>query len=152
MSNQQCGGFKPIAPRQVEPTNECIRVNKVYDWVIISTNQIKEIPIPQPSLALIENVLNCDPCGHKLRIVGTINLPEDVTTCVASVIRKTVIIDNQPVVVGCAQILKTVTLNVCIFDATTNSRTPITTFTSTFQILERAGLCFPVPLQQRTLT
>lgn len=143
MSNQQIEGFKTLSTRQAEPTNECIRVDKVYDWVIIPTDEIKQIPIPETSLVLIQAAIAA---GHQLQITGTINLPDDVTTSIVSVIRKTVLIDGEPVVVGCAQILKTVTLTVNVFDITTGVTTPIATFTSTFQILERAGVCFPVPL------
>ncbi|MCE5285935.1 MAG: hypothetical protein LLG02_08840 [Pelosinus sp.] len=149
MCNQQIEGFKTLSTRQAEPTNECIRVNKVYDWVIITTDQVKEIPIPAESLTLIQAALDL---GHQLLITGTINLPGDVTTSIVSVIRKTVIIDGKPVNVGCAQILKAVTLNVSVFDATVISIVPITTFTSTFQVLERAGLCFPVPFTTNNIT
>jgi hypothetical protein len=149
MSNQQIEGLKSLSTRQAVPTNECIRVNKVYDWVIITTDQVMEIPIPADSLLLIQAVLAL---GHQLLIIGTISLPADITTSIVSIVRKTVIIGGVPVEVGCAQILKTVTLHVSVFDATTGSTIAITTFTSTFQILERAGLCFPVPFTKNNIT
>lgn len=143
MSDQQLGGCMALSPRQAEPTNECIRVDKVYDWVIIPTDEIKEIPIPEVCLPGIQAAIDA---GHQLVIEGTINLPGDVTTQIVSVVRKTVIIDGAPVVVGCVQILKTVTLTVEVIDASVNNGTTICLFSSTFQVLERAGVCFPVPL------
>ena len=87
-----------------------------------------------------------------LRESGTINLPEDVDANIVSVVRKTVIINDNPVEVGCTQVLKTVTLNVSVFNATTGSPDPITTFTDSFQILERVGLCFPEPFTTDNIT
>ena len=54
--------------------------------------------------------------------------------------------------VGCTQVLKTVTLNISVFNATTGSPDPITTFTDSFQILERVGLCFPEPFTTDNIT
>lgn len=126
--------------QQINLSNECIRVNKVYDWLVLATDQVQEIPIPGDSLTIIENALAAD---QQLLVTATINLPEDIISNIVSIVRKIVIIDDQPVEVGCAQILKTVTLDISVFNITTGASDPITTFTSTFQILERAGLCFP---------
>lgn len=142
MSDRQIEGFETPSIRQEVPTKECIRVDKVYDWVVIPTDQIKEIPIPEACLVGIQTAIDA---GHPLLIKGTINLPGDITTKIVSVVRKAVIIDGETVIVGCAQILKTVTITVEVIDTTVTGGT-ICLFTSTFQILERAGVCFPVPL------
>ncbi len=142
MSEQNTSENNAYVVRQVEPTNECISVDKIYDWVTIETNQIQEIPIPPTQLVPIEAALDD---GHQLLITGNIDLPDGVDSSIVSIVRKIIIIDGQPVEVGCTQILKTVTINVNVYDITVGGIEPIATFSSTFQILERAGLCFPEP-------
>lgn len=149
MSDKKANDITTPRTQQVEPRNECIRVNKVYDWVYFETTQVQEIPIPEDSLDVIEEALDN---GDQLIVTGTINLPEDVDANIVSVVRKTVIINDNPVEVGCTQVLKTVTLNVSVFNATTGSPDPITTFTDSFQILERVGLCFPEPFTTDNIT
>ncbi|NLJ40990.1 MAG: hypothetical protein GX352_05190 [Clostridiales bacterium] len=141
MSEQDNKDTNAIEVQQNRPANECIRVNKVYDWIVLATERVEEIPIPVEDLEIIQGALDL---GHTLTVTGTINLPDDIITEIVSVIRKVLIIDGKPIEIGCAQILKTVTLNISVFDDT-NGVAPIVEFLSTFQILERAGVCFPEP-------
>lgn len=129
-------------------TNECIRVNKVYDWVLLNTDEIKNIAIPAPSLAILQPLIDA---GNVLQVIGKLT-PANVTTKIVSVVRKTVIINGKEIEIGCAQILKTVTLTVEVYNTTTGSAIPVVTFPVTFQMLERVGLCFPQPFTSNNIT
>jgi len=128
--------------RQAEPTNECINVQKVYDWVMINADEIKTIPIPQVNLDLINTALGI---GAQLQVTGAITLPGGIVTSIVSIIRRLVEINGVEVEVGCAQILKTVTFTITVTDISTAIPTIITTFPATTQLIERAGICFPQP-------
>jgi len=138
-----------VVVRQDEPTNECINVQKVYDWVKINTDEIKTIPIPEENLEEINDAIAG---GAQLQVTASINLPADVTTSIVSIIRRFVVIDGVEVEVGCAQILKTVTLNITVTDVSVTPPVEVTTFTATTQLLERAGICFPEPLTADNVT
>lgn len=138
-----------VLVRQGEPTNECINVQKVYDWVKINVDEVKTIPIPQVNLDLINTALAG---GAQLQVTGTIALPAGVTTSIVSIIRRFVVIDGVEVEVGCAQILKTVTINIIVTDVSTVIPTEVTTFTATTQVIERAGICFPQPFTADNVT
>ena len=140
MSEEKVKETDASVPELVRPRNECILVDKIYDWVLLETDQIQEIPIPVSSIAIVEEAMENQ---HPLLITGTIELPDGITTSIASIIRKKVIVKGRPVEVGCAQILKTVTVNITVYDLVEEDI--ILSFSSTFQILERAGLCFPEP-------
>ncbi|MBP2630152.1 MAG: hypothetical protein H6Q70_780 [Firmicutes bacterium] len=120
-------------------SNECIRVNKIYDWVMLNTDEIKQVAIPAAELATLQALIDA---GHLLEVVGTITAA-DITTRIVSVVRKNIMIHCQKTEIGCAQILKTVPLTIEVYDQTTGSTTPVVVFSVNFQILERVGLCFP---------
>lgn len=128
-----------------DPTNECIRVPKVYDWVTLNVDEIKNVTIPAADLTAINALIAA---GHQLDVVVSIDPLTDITVNVFNVIRKIVNISGVDTSVGCAQILKTVVLNITVFDLGTPAipsipPVNIATFTSTVQFFERAGLCFP---------
>lgn len=135
--------------RQPEPTNECINVQKIYDWVLINADEIKTIPIPEENLDLINAALDA---GAQLQVTGEITLPEGVVTSIVSIVRRFVVIDGVEVEVGCAQILKTVTIDITVTDVSTAEPTVVTTFTATTQLIERAGICFPQPFTADNVT
>jgi hypothetical protein len=120
-------------------TSECIRVNKIYDWVMLNTCEIKQVTVPDENLATLQALIDA---GHLLEVIGTIDVA-DITTRIVSVVRKNIIIHCKKTEIGCAQILKTVPLTIEVYDQTTGSTTPVVSFSTTFQILERVGLCFP---------
>ncbi|MDF2564867.1 MAG: hypothetical protein K0Q53_1262 [Massilibacillus sp.] len=96
-------------------TNECIRVNKIYDWVMLNTDEIKQVAIPTADLATLQALVEA---GHLLEVVGTITAA-DITTRIVSVVRKNIIIHCKKTEIGCAQILKTVPLTIEVYDQTT---------------------------------
>lgn len=128
-----------------EPTNECIRVPKVYDWVTLNVDEIKNVTIPATSLTLINAAIAA---GNQLNVVVTMDPLTDIDINVFNVIRKIVNINGVDTSIGCAQILKTVTLHISVFDLGTIAvpiipPTLLTSFESTLQFFERAGVCFP---------
>lgn len=128
-----------------DPTNECIRVPKVYDWVTLDIDEVKNVTIPGTSLALINAAIEA---GNKLDVVVTIDPDVDIDINVFNVIRKIVNINGVDTSIGCAQILKTVTLHISVFDLGTLEipvapRILLTSFVSTLQFFEKAGVCFP---------
>lgn len=133
------------APQIIDPTNECIRVPKVYDWVTLNVDEIKNVTIPDAELLIINAAIAA---GNQLNVVVTINPITDIDVNVFNITRKIVDIDGVDTSIGCVQILKTVTLNISVFDLGT-LETPIvpptllTSFVSTSQFFERAGVCFP---------
>ena len=138
-----------VSIRQLEPTNECISVQKVYDWVKINADEVKTIPIPEEDLDLINAALDE---GAQLQVTGTITLPDGVVASIVSIIRRFVEINGVEVEVGCAQILKTVTLSITVTDISTAEPTIVTTFDATTQLIERAGICFPEPFTADNVT
>jgi hypothetical protein len=120
-------------------SNECIRVNKIYDWVMLNTDEIKQVAIPTADIATLQALIDA---GHLLEVIGTISVA-DITTRIVSVVRKNIIIHCKKTEIGCAQILKTVPLTIEVYDQTTGSTNPVVIFSTTFQVLERVGLCFP---------
>ncbi|EAX48527.1 hypothetical protein TcarDRAFT_1999 [Thermosinus carboxydivorans Nor1] len=137
-----------LSRQGTEFTNECIRVNKVYDWVLLNTDEIKNIAIPAASLTVLQPLIDA---GNVLRVVGKLT-PADVTTKIVSIVRKTVIINEKEIEIGCAQILITANLTVEVYNNTTGSTIPVVTFPVTFQMLERVGLCFPQPFTSNNIT
>lgn len=135
-----------------DPKNECIRVPKVYDWVTLNVDEIKNVTIPDEELATINNAIEA---GNELDVVVTIDPDADIDVNVFNVTRKIVDIDGVDTPIGCVQLLKTVTLNICVFAsgampmAMAVCPTPptpptfLTSFVSTVQFFERAGVCFP---------
>ena len=128
-----------------DPTNECIRVPKVYDWVTLSVDEIKNIAIPATELATIEAAIAA---GSLLNVVVTIDPDTDIDINVFNVTRRIVDIDGVDTSIGCAQILKTVTLHISVFDLGTLTipvipPTLLVSFDNTLQFFERAGVCFP---------
>lgn len=128
-----------------DPTNECIRVTKVYDWVTLNVDEIKNVTIPPAELILINDAIAA---GNQLNVVVTVDPATDIDVNVFNVIRKIVNIDGVDTLIGCAQILKTVTLHITVYNLGTLAvpiipPTLLTSFDSTLQFFERAGLCFP---------
>ncbi|MDD4334210.1 MAG: hypothetical protein PHY77_01215 [Desulfotomaculaceae bacterium] len=128
-----------------DPTNECIRVPKVYDWVTLNVDEVKNVTIPAASLTLINDAIAA---GNQLNVVVTVDPATDIDVNVFNVTRKIVNINGVDTSIGCAQILKTVTLHISVFSLGTPT-VPIippallTSFDSTLQFFERAGVCFP---------
>ncbi|MFA9423598.1 MAG: hypothetical protein ACERLG_08465 [Sedimentibacter sp.] len=128
-----------------DPTNECIRVPKVYDWVTLNVDEIKNVIIPPAELILINAAIEA---GELLNIVVTTDPATDIDVNVFNVIRKIVNINGVDTSIGCAQILKTMTLHISVFNLGTITvpiipPTLLTAFDSTLQFFERAGVCFP---------
>lgn len=128
-----------------DPTNECIRVPKVYDWVTLNVDEIKNVTIPPAELILINAAIAA---GNQLNVIVTIDPATDIDVNVFNVIRKIVNIDGVDTLIGCAQILKTVTLHITVYNLGTLAVPNIppillTSFDSTLQFFERAGVCFP---------
>jgi hypothetical protein len=135
--------------RQPEPTNECINVQKIYDWVLINADEVKTIPIPEEELEAINEALDE---GAQLQVTGTITLPAGVVTSIVSIVRRFVVIDGVEVEVGCAQILKNVTIDITVTDVSNATPVEVATFTATTQLIERAGICFPQPFTADNVT
>lgn len=128
-----------------DPTNECIRVPKVYDWVTLNVDEVRNVAIPADDLILINTAI-AD--GKQLDVTVTIDPLTDITVNVFNVTRRIVDIDGVETPIGCAQILKTATLHISVYDLGTPAvpivpPVLITTFDTTLQFFERAGLCFP---------
>jgi len=128
-----------------DPTNECIRVPKVYDWVTLNVDEIKNVTIPPAELILINAAITA---GDQLNVVVTVDPATDIDVNVFNVIRKIVNINGVDTSIGCAQILKTVTLHISVFNLGTIAvpiipQALLTSFDSTLQFFERAGVCFP---------
>ena len=109
---------------------------------MINADEIKTIPIPALNLDLIDVALAA---GAQLQVTGAISLPGGVVTSIVSIVRRIVEINGVEVEVGCAQILKTVAIEITVTDISTTVPTIVTTFTATTQLIERAGICFPQP-------
>ena len=46
MSDQNNNEINASVIEQLNPVNECIRVDKIYDWVLLETDHIQEITVP----------------------------------------------------------------------------------------------------------
>lgn len=127
-----------------EPTNECIRVPKVYDWVTLNVDEVKNVTIPDADLATIQAAIDA---GDELSVVVTIDPEADIDVNVFNVVRKIVNINGVDTSIGCAQILKTVTMHISVFTSQLPSapvpRSLLLSFDTTLQFFERAGVCFP---------
>ena len=116
----------------------------MYDWVTLNVDEVKNVTIPDADLVTIQEAIDG---GNELSVVVTIDPETDVHVNVFNVIRKIVIINGVETTIGCAQILKTVTLHLSVFTLGTpiipTAPTLLLSFDTTLQFFERAGVCFP---------
>jgi len=125
---------------------ECVKVNKVYDWIIKKTEQTQSVPVPSEFLPAVNDAIAAN---HILYISGSMPV-ENVTANVIYIkygIPYT--IDGKTILISCVQILKTATATITIYDQT--ARVELARFDTTQQFLEKAALCVPVGLDENNI-
>lgn len=125
--------------RYIPLKNECIKTQKVYDWIRTGTEDTKEVSLTGTGcIAAIEAALAQ---GKQINIECEAD-QASATAQVVSLIRKTIKFKGKKVEVGCLQILKSFQATFTVF-ADDNSEPICTPFTRTIQLLEKAAVCFP---------
>ncbi|MDA5110866.1 hypothetical protein O3V59_21230 [Brevibacillus thermoruber] len=163
--------FKPIQGSQVVPTSpvptpipnnlqeECIRVQKVYDWVVAANRERNKVPIPDECRAAVDAAIRAGlnitiqcaapvtpplfPIIPKPQPTGT--LAPDFDCRVISIRRETITINNTPVRVGIVRFLFSATVLITIL---ADSTVICPAFPATIQFDEEFVLCLPEPLDE----
>lgn len=115
------------------PTLECIRVDKVYDWIIQVTQIVNESIIPDECLPL--------PASFEVECEVTDVFCEEKPGAVRRDV--TVVVNGTPVTLQQVTIRKAGTYRVTIFDTTVSPRVVHCTFTDNFTRFEKKLLCAP---------
>lgn len=145
---------KPIKGRQVPtptptPTalppisnnlqEECIRVQKVYDWVVLANNYTNKVPIPDDCRALVDAAIRA---GQDISIAC---LETPGFSCnVVSIRRENIIVNGTTVRVGVVRFIFSATVTVRIFA----DGSPLCSFDTTIQFDDEVVLCLPEPLDE----
>lgn len=118
--------------------NECIKVNKVYDWLTNRIDETKTIAVPQALLDAITAALDL---GHTINIIGVLPLANVTSSVISIVYGIHVVVNGCDAVVSCVQILKSATATITVYDVTAG--TELGNFDTTQQFLEKVALCVP---------
>ncbi|GIO04831.1 hypothetical protein J31TS6_08590 [Brevibacillus reuszeri] len=143
---------KPIMGRQLPtptptatppiPNNlqeECIRVNKVYDWVVLANSYRNKIAIPDDCRALVDAAIRA---GQDISFSCVEPVTPAPTCSVVGIRRETIVVGGTTVRVGVVHFVFGATVQLTVFA----DGTPLCTFTTTVQFDQEVVLCLPEPL------
>lgn len=125
---------------------ECVKVMKVYDWIIKKTEETRPVTVPVEFMPAINDAIAAD---HILNISG--NIPVGDVSANVIYIKYGIEVDfkSKKVIVSCVQILKTAIATITIYDET--ARAEIGRFETTQQFLEKVALCVPSGLDENNV-
>lgn len=145
--------IKPIMGRQVPtptptapppiPNNlaeECIRVQKVYDWVVSANSYRNKIAIPDTCRELVDNAINA---GKDIS-VQCLEPTSQFRCRVANIRREDIVVGGVPVRVGIVRFIFGGTAIVRIFA----DGVLLCDFPTTIQFDQEVVLCLPEPLDE----
>jgi len=145
---------KPIMGRQLPtptPTatppisnnlqEECIRVNKVYDWVVLANSYRNKIAIPDDCRALVDAAIRA---GQDISFSCVEPVTPAPTCSVVGIRRETIVVGGTTVRVGVVHFVFSATVQLTVFA----DGTPLCTFTTTVQFDQEVVLCLPEPLDE----
>jgi len=169
--------IKPIQGYQVVPTvtpspaptpipnnlqEECIRVQKVYDWVVAANRERNKVPVPADCLEAVNAAIQA---GQNITIqcaapvtpptfpiiptpqpTGT--LAPDFDCSVVSIRRETINVNGVPVRVGIVRFLFSATVFITIL---ADGTVICPAFPATIQFDEEFVLCLPEPLDENNI-
>lgn len=118
--------------------NECIKVDKVYDWLTNRIDETKTIAVPAALLTAINAALAA---GDTISIIGALPLANVTSSIINIVYGIPVVVNGCDAVVSCVQILKSATATITVNDVTTGLQ--LGQFDTTQQFLEKVALCVP---------
>ncbi|WP_243385638.1 hypothetical protein [Bacillus kexueae] len=153
---------KPIKGSQILPPltpnnlmEECIRVQKVYDWVVDSNRYTNKVPLPGGELGCAASVREAIEAGDTLRIEvitpdvpGTFPLipkpqPDQKQTARADVVE---VVNGEPGEPGRVRVIWTVIVTVQVWNDT--SADMLCEFDVPVQFDEDYAVCIPEPLDE----
>ncbi|MGZ0052644.1 BMQ_0737 family morphogenetic spore coat protein [Brevibacillus gelatini] len=145
---------KPIMGRQLPtptptatpptPNNlqeECIRVQKVYDWVVLANSYRNKIALPDDCRALVDAAIRA---GQDITISCVEPVSPGPTCNVVSIRRENITVNGTTVRVGVVRFVFSATVIVRVFA----DGTPLCEFTTTVQFDQEVVLCLPEPLNE----
>ncbi|MBG9944204.1 hypothetical protein ABE237_15985 [Brevibacillus formosus] len=145
---------KPIMGRQLPtptPTatppisnnlqEECIRVNKVYDWVVLANSYRNKIALPDDCQALVDAAIRA---GQDITLSCVEPVSPGPTCRVVSIRRENITVGGTTVRVGVVRFVFGATVLVRVFA----DGTPLCEFTTTVQFDQEVVLCLPEPLDE----
>jgi len=141
----------PLTPNNL--MEECIRVQKVYDWVVDSNRYTNKIPLPGGELGCAARVREALEAGDNIRIEtitpdlpGTFPLipkpqPDQGPSVRCDVVE---VINGEPGEAGLVRIIWTIIVTVQVFNETTGEQ--LCEFDVPVQFDEDYAVCIPAPL------
>lgn len=145
---------KPIKGRQIPtptptatppiPNNlqeECIRVQKVYDWVVLANSYRNKVAIPDDCRALVDAAIRA---GQDVTISCVEPLTPPPSCNVVSIRRENIVVGGTTVRVGVVRFVFSATVLVRVF----SDGTPLCEFSTTIQFDQEVVLCLPEPLNE----
>lgn len=121
----------------VFPEIDCVKIEKVYDWVKLKSDQDFNFMIPKADQAVVEAAINA---GDIIKISADIPLNE------TSVIVSSITRDNPSDLCACVIFQKTLVIYITIKDLTLG--TVLSTFSKKIQLFDSTSLCLPSPLDE----
>ncbi|GED71113.1 hypothetical protein BRE01_48150 [Brevibacillus reuszeri] len=148
---------KPIMGRQLPtptptatppiPNNlqeECIRVNKVYDWVVLANSYRNKIAIPADCQALVDAAIRA---GQDITFSCVEPVSPAPSCSVVGIRRETIVVGGTSVRVGVVNFVFSATVQLTVFA----DGTPLCTFATTVQFDQEVVLCLPEPLDEHNI-
>jgi len=145
---------KPIMGRQLPtptptatppiPNNlqeECIRVNKVYDWVVLANSYRNKIALPDDCRALVDAAIRA---GQDISFSCIEPVSPAPTCSVVGIRRENIVVGGTTVRVGVVHFVFGATVQLTVFA----DGTPLCTFATTVQFDQEVVLCLPEPLDE----
>lgn len=132
----------PPIPNNLQP--ECIRVNKVYDWVVLANSYRNKIALPDDCRALVDAAIRA---GQDITISCLEPIAPGPTCNVVSIRRENIIVNGTTVRVGVVRFVFGATVVVRVFA----DSTPLCEFSTTVQFDQEVVLCLPEPLDEHNI-
>ncbi|WNC14154.1 HYR domain-containing protein [Brevibacillus brevis] len=145
----------PPIPNNLQP--ECVRVQKVYDWVIAASREQSKIPLPDDCRRLVDAAISAGQditlqCGETA--VPSAFLPDprlsrlpSFSCRVAGIRRETLLVAGAAVRVGIVRFQFGATLLVSVFA----DGTLLCDFPADIQFDDEVALCLPEPLDESNI-
>ncbi|WNC16624.1 hypothetical protein [Brevibacillus brevis] len=132
----------PPIPNNLQP--ECIRVNKVYDWVVLANSYRNKVALPDDCRALVDAAIRA---GQEITISCVEPVAPGPTCNVVSIRRESIVVGGTTVRVGVVRFVFGATVLVRVFA----DGTPLCEFTTTVQFDQEVVLCLPEPLDENNV-
>lgn len=132
----------PPVPNNLQP--ECIRVNKVYDWVVLANSYRNKVALPDDCRALVDAAIRA---GQEITISCVEPIAPAPTCNVVSIRRENIIVSGTTVRVGVVRFVFGATVIVRVFA----DSTPLCEFSTTVQFDQEVVLCLPEPLDENNI-